>query len=148
MKATFVDRESLRIHVVAQHGRDARLDDAALLRACGHADLTIAWLHRPPAPGLENRLRGLGIDLRVPGTLNLTSINVDMACEALLLDHLDALTLVSGNGALRPLVDRLVAAGIQVRVAFPRAGVSGDLCVPGVEAIYLDTNDIVSRANA
>ena len=147
--AILVDRAGLGLDVLRHSGPDFNVDYARLEAHLGLDDpcpRRHVWcLDAPPAA--VSMLGRMGWEVHnLPQKRISGLIECEMAVVALCLpEHVTRVVLVSGSGALLPLVTELYRCDVVVTIAAHRGSVAVSLRdLPGVQVVHLDNADILA----
>lgn len=146
MKALFIDRSFLCLDLLRRHGDGADFDLNRLVEVIGAQGADIHLWGTDLPPFLLELYASAGATVHnMPRKPAKGLVEADMTWQANMLpDHLEELIIVSGSGALVPLVQGLSEGGVKVTIACHSDSMSGRLNrVPGLRTGNLDGSDIL-----
>jgi hypothetical protein len=151
MKICYIDRESVRAHLVKQDGK-AVLSMEKLCLAAGVGPETHAikmWVGQPSVnPALRRTLEALKIAEVVVPRLDKGAVEVGMAVDYYTETSEDPeeVVFIAASGALESLCRDMLECGVGVKIIGFSDAISGRLAsLPGIEIVCLDEEDIDAR---
>lgn len=150
MKICYIDRESVRAHMVKQDSK-ATLSMEKLCAAAGVSPETHEihmWVSTPSVnPALRRSLEALRVTEHVVQRVDRGLVEVSMAVNYYgLVTDPEEVVFVAASGALEPLCDDILSCSLPVKVVGFSEAISGRLvALPNIEIVCLDEADLDAR---